>query len=119
MEKRESERRKTVITLSTNFNNKLGCEVFLHISFAPPSPLPESHIKNTLIEIRTADESFPPVTVELIDICRVPLGNIHSMASLASHAMDYHEFYNWFCDQYPLAGCNTPVAVYYYKKIIP
>src|SRR3982750_3970773 len=81
------------ITMATDFNKKLSCDCFLHIDLAPRSPLPEREVIQTIIEISTADNSHAPVLVKLLDVCRINLGEVFSLATFASHGMDFYDFY--------------------------
>lgn len=108
--------RKTIY-LATNFNNKLACESFIHIDEAPRERIPEQKLKETIIEIRTNDNSHPPVLVQLIDLLRIPLSDLTTTMTLPSHNMEWFDFAKWKIEQHPKTKTTQPMAVYYYKKV--
>ncbi len=105
------------IYIPTNYNNKLACDCFLHIDMAPLGPVIETKIQNTPIEIRTADNSHPPVTVKLNDLLRLPLHDISALFTWPSHAMDKLTYISHLLTQKPNINNTTPMAVYFYQKI--
>lgn len=104
------------ITLATNFNNKMACKAFVHIGLAP-GPLKISDLENTQIEIRTTDDSHPPILAQLVDLYRTDLDKMPMGLTWQSHGMDAYDFYKWFTQQYKEVTGATAMAVYYYKKI--
>jgi hypothetical protein len=44
----------------TNFNNKLHGAAMIHLDLAPWDSIPERALANTIIEIVTQDNSYPP-----------------------------------------------------------
>ncbi|MDH7463992.1 hypothetical protein QEG73_22005 [Chitinophagaceae bacterium 26-R-25] len=107
--------RKT-ITLATNFNNKMACKAFVHIGLAP-GPLKVSDLESTEIEIRTTDDSHPPVLAQLVDLCRLDLDKMPNAFTWQSHGMSSFDFFKWFTHQYQDVNGGTAMAVYFYKKI--
>lgn len=104
-----------VITIPTNYNNKMGCDCFPHIDIAPRQPVPESRLHSTTIELRTADNSHPPVKVRVMDICRMPLNKVPLYAAWLSHGMDDQQLRaTFFAAGYPP---QTEIAIYYYQKL--
>ena len=51
--------------MATNFNNKLHCDLFIHISLAPDQPVPECKL-GKVYQIEVKDQSFPVVTAEML-----------------------------------------------------
>lgn len=105
------------IYLPTNYNNKLACHCFIHIDLAPLGPVIESKIETTPIEIRTSDNSHPPVTVKLNDLLRLPLNDVAAIFTWPSHGMDKLGYISHLLLQKPNINNSTPMAVYFYKKI--
>lgn len=103
--------------LQTNFNNKLACECFTHIDLAPSKGIPESVAASTDILVTTEDNSHAPVTVRLFDMARFPLSQIHSAFTFQSHGMTAQEFTLWLMNARKGVNTETPMAIYFYKKI--
>jgi len=107
------------IFFSTNFNNKLHSRVMVHIDRAP-SPtivISESLLASMVYEIQTQDTSYPPSKWQLVDLLRIPLGDLSNIITWPSHGMDYFDFYKWVKDLQVDANAETVMAIYYYKKL--
>jgi hypothetical protein len=76
-----------VITWETNFNNKLGCPAFIHIDLSPVQYPLRQELENRIIEIRTKDNSFPPVQVRVDNIQTVTFQQINDMMAWVSHGL--------------------------------
>lgn len=98
--------------LKTNYNNKMGCRGFIHVDRAPKNPIPASKL-GQLREIRTADNSHPPVQMQILALTRFQLGEIIDLLSIPSHGMDAVDFINWW-KQENNEDEETEMAVYYY-----
>lgn len=105
------------ITILTNYNNKLQCGSFIHIDLAPTQGIPESVLENTEVELHTRDNSHPPVKARLMDICRLELHQLHSLATWQSHGMDHLKFREWITQQNPSLTIASKMCIYYYQKI--
>jgi hypothetical protein len=105
-----------VITFKTNYNNKLGCKVFPHIDVAPATGIPESKLEERIIEIRTADNSHPPVKTKLINLLRLPLWQVSDALTYPSHGMDSTAFQEMMILNNDITP-DKPMAVYFYEKI--
>lgn len=105
------------IYIPTNYNNKLACDCFVHVDLAPRNPVHESKIENTLVEIRTADNSHPPVTVKLNDLLRLPLSQVAAVFTWPSHGMDKLSFISYIMQHISTVNNETPMAVYFYQKL--
>lgn len=99
--------------LKTNYNNKLGCHSFLHIDRAPKDPIPSSKL-GEVREIRTADNSHPPVLKKIMALTRFKLGEMIDCFSMPSHGMDACDFINWWKKENNETE-GTELAVYYYQ----
>ncbi len=104
------------IQFEQNFNNKLLTDSFVHIALPPVRPVPESHAKGPIIiSVNNQPDTF--ARVELVDILRLKFGQLLSIHTLPSHGMLCHEFAKWWSTKHPNCDSDTPIAVYYYKKI--
>lgn len=103
--------------MPTNYNKKLGCNYMVHVDLAPSQTIPETVLQNTVIEIRTKDESHPPSRWKLEDLCRLPLNQLTSSITWPSHGQQSFEFAKWFLENNTGTGMQTAVAIYYYRKI--
>ncbi len=104
------------IYLQTNYNNKLACDYFIHIDLEPKTGIPESVLENTVFEIRTKDNSHPPVKFKLVDLTRCPLENLTSNVTYQSHGLDWFDFIKWFMEKNSLMDYRARVAIYQYRK---
>jgi hypothetical protein len=109
---------KKVIKWETNLNGKLGCTGMVHIDKAPAQPIPERDLDDTVIEIQTLDNSYPPVKYILRDLLRLPLHEVRSIMSVPSHGMDSFEFAKWFMNRNETGDTCYPVAIYYYSLFL-
>ena len=57
-----------VLKIDSNLNQKLSCDIFIHISLAPGYPVPESKLGKKY-QIEVIDQSHPRVKVELLFSC--------------------------------------------------
>ena len=101
----------------TNHNNKLACDMMLHIERAPSGGLQESVVQRTVFTIRTLDNSFPDSQWKLIKLIRLPLVEVNDQMTIPSHGMEFFDFVKWFMTKHELMNYAEPVAVYYYTKI--
>lgn len=101
------------LTIKTNFNKKLDCEIFIHIQ----SPMNTGVALTSVFKIKTADNSHEPVKAKIIDSCKLPLAEITSRFTYLSHAMFAEEFKEVVKKADPKVTDDTELAVYFYKKI--
>ena len=106
-----------VITIPSNFNNKLACPIMQHIDLAPWTVVPESLMEKTIIEFRTADDSHPPTFWKLFDLMRLGSEQLVCALTFPSHGMDACDFYKYLVKQYAAAKDISKLAIYFYKKI--
>lgn len=99
--------------IQTNYNNKLGCKAFIHIDRAPKVGIPSRDL-GSMIEIRTADNSHPPVKKIIYSLIRFKLGETYDTQSIPSHGLSADEFIDWWKEQFQ-EGEGTELAVYYYR----
>ncbi|NNV55893.1 hypothetical protein [Limnovirga soli] len=107
------------ITWETNYNNKMGCLSMLHIDIKPSRMPQQSVIENTIIEIATADNSYPPTRYKLHWLQPMLLNNVPELVTYPSHAMSYVEFYKFLRQKYGPNICGaTEMCVYYYLRCV-
>ena len=107
-----------VITWQTNTNGKMACPKFIHIDLAPSDMISEKDIFNKVFLIRTRDNSYPPIKVQIVDLLRIPFGKLPASFMWASHGMMDTTFTNYFFSLYqPDFSFNKLMAVYYYLQL--
>lgn len=106
------------IFFPTNQNGKLACQAMVHIDLAPSSGIPASKVENTLIEIKTADNSFPPTYWKLSCLLRLELHQLTDYMTIPSHGLEAFEFQKQLLSSNMNLKTTSPVAVYYYRKEI-
>lgn len=108
---------KIKISIPTNYNGKLNCDCFIHIDEAPREGVPESKLKNTVVEIETKDNSHPPVRTVVKDLIRIRLGEITSALTWQSHGLEGYDFAYQKIQENPKLTYYSLMAVYFYQKI--
>lgn len=106
------------IFLPQNLNNKLNGSVMVHLDLAPWAAIPERLLDNNVVEFQTQDNSYPPTRWQLVDLYRTEFGKVSSIITWPSHGMDVADCYSWIKKIHPELNTQTPMAIYYYKKII-
>jgi hypothetical protein len=99
-----------------NHNNKLAGEYFIVIDFAPaPERIPKrSQVEQKLYSAKHNDET---IFVKIIDLLPVQFKQLTDHITLWANAKTYIEFkQEWFA-QHPHCTEETPMMVYYYKKV--
>src|SRR4051812_35893177 len=104
------------IYLQTNFNNKLACEVMVHLDIAPRAHFAEPQMDNHIIEFRTQDNSCPATRWHLVDLYRLEGNQLSNILTWPSHGMDAADFYGWFKVQHEKENVMPDLAVFYYKR---
>lgn len=107
-----------LLSWTTNYNNKLKCDGFVHVDIAPPSSINWDMIEANHYEIETLDNSHPPVMAELKSIeLIVPFSKVPNWYTYASHGMSEVEFAEYMFKKYKNFTWETHVALYLYKKV--
>ena len=108
---------KRVITWATNYNNKMGCRAFVHIDLAPDRKPIRSEVERTIIEIRTADQSHPPVKKRLYDMMFIPFQQVTDQLAFSSHGMTASQLAEFLFNEYhPNFNWTTTVCIYFYQE---
>lgn len=103
----------------TNYNNKMDCNSFIHIDFAPPVKPSRSQLSNTIIEIRTTDASHAPVQKQLYDLMFLPFQQIPDALCFASHGISAYKLVTLLFDKYaPRFNWTTEMCIWFYQPPI-
>lgn len=105
------------IFFRTNLNNKLHSATMIHLDKAPWASMPESVLANTIIEIRTQDNSYPPSRWVLDDLASAPFARMSKAITWQSHGMTVTDCLAYLREVHPDINGETPMAIYFYKKI--
>ena len=97
-----------------NENNKLLCDGFVHIQFAPPHETVREADFNEVYEI-DVDETV--ARFQLVDFLRLPFNSIGSAFTVPATGMRSDEWRDKWIERYPKTERDTELAVYCYKKI--
>ena len=106
-----------------NSNNKLQCQGFVHISFAPPVsyfdrqgnyvvPIKESSFDQVYLIKHEEKEIF----VKLINFTRLKFWQISCVDTIAGYGLDSFDWKKQFKEKYPDCDEETEMAVYCYLK---
>lgn len=104
------------ITLDTNFNGKMGCDVFIHLALAPGRGIPETEMETTVVNVVTQDGSHPPVECRLVDLGRFNLAKCTSVMAFLSHGMDATTFIAYMQEKFTGITPATEMAMYFYRR---
>lgn len=110
------------VFFDTNLNGKLAADHFIHIDLAPAKRIPESVLNGTIIEVKTKDDSHPPILVQVDDLARIPFSQIRNIASCltwCSHGMHSWDLAEHLKQRHQDITSNTEFAIYFYKKVKP
>lgn len=111
---------RKVMTWETNYNLKMGCTAFIHLDLHPVKDgklavLPrDSEIERMVVEIRTADQTHPPVVKKLRAIQAVKFHEISEFCILPSHGMTAIEFANFMFAKHRGLTWESMMCIYYY-----
>lgn len=103
----------TVISLETNYNKKLQCDTFCHISRSP-SPGTSVNLGVSAYTVTVKDNPDLKVTAILMDTVQCKLADIREYFTQLSHNMSREFFKAWWSEKYP---GQTDMTIYFYKRI--
>jgi outer membrane receptor for monomeric catechols len=106
-----------LLSWTTNYNNKLKCDGFVHVDIAPPITPTWQMIEAYHYEIETLDNSHPPVQAELISLQIVPFHQLPNWYTYTSHGMSEVEYAEYMFKKYKNFTWETQVALYLYRKV--
>ncbi len=102
----------------TNYNNKLGCDAFIHIDLKGRKMPERSQLENMLFKISTKDGSHEPVIMQMYDIIFFPLRDLPDQMAMPSHGITAVELCQKLMNKnHTWLRFETEIACYYYKKI--
>jgi hypothetical protein len=96
-----------------NDNNKLACDAFLVIQFAPIGPVKDSDLYSTHL-VKTKDGD---IYCQLVDFLRLPFSKISSLITLPAAGVESREWCKKWKEKYPSTTDDTEMGVYYYKRV--
>lgn len=96
-----------------NDNNRLQCDAFTQVHFAPEQPIRESDMSRLYV-VRINDVD---VFLQMVDLIRIPFKNIGSLVTLPASGKESAEWKRDFLKLYPSTTDETPMAVYMYRKL--
>jgi hypothetical protein len=94
-----------------NYNNKKHNKVMIEINLAPAGSMPDNMVY--AITWDDGDTGY----YELTDFFRIPLKDIGSSATIASHAMYAASFQQWFKNQKPGVNDQSEMGIYIYYQL--
>lgn len=97
-----------------NYNNKFSGTIFLHIAKTSGETIPSAAFPIPIM-IKES-ETAKPFAAEVIDIARLFLFEVGSVASYASHGMDREQFIEFIIARDPKIELTDKFAVYIYRK---
>lgn len=102
-----------VISLETNYNKKLQCDTFCHISQSPPAGT-TLNLGRSDYTITVKDNPGYSVTAILVDAVSCKLEDIREYFTQLSHNMSREFFQRWWLEKYP---GKTDMTIFFYKRI--
>lgn len=106
------------IYIQTNYNNKLACDAFVHIDVSPKVAVTERMLESIDFEIRTIDNSHPPIKAKVVNIINSTLTKVaYSCVTWPSHAMDGAAYVKMVMDSNPEINGDSQFSIYFYQKI--
>ena len=96
-----------------NNNNKLFCDAFIEIHFAPPRETITAKDFEKIYVVQKGEES---IFVQLTSFTRVEFRNLSSILTMPAMAMESHEWRAYWLNKYPNTKADTEMAVYCYKR---
>jgi hypothetical protein len=112
-----------------NANNKLACNFFSHIHFAPRKSgyrnigqesklLPGDITEDTFNKVFLIKNNDTEVLVQLHDFRRLTFQEISSSDTLLASGMMQNEWKSKFITKYPHVNNETEMAIYFYARIV-
>lgn len=106
----------------TNYNNKMGCQGFLHLDLMPGKMLSMDQLSQIVVEIETVDGSHPKIQVQPVEIQVFRLWWIPEAVTMASHGMNQLEFIEFMYSKHKhIRDANRmdqQVAMYAYRRAV-
>lgn len=75
------------VQFDTNYNNKLHCNCFCHVAYAPVEGFLQSDLPLDVL-VSTKDNSFPPFEATMFNLIRFPWQTIPEFWAQLSHGMN-------------------------------
>jgi len=97
-----------------NDNNKLACNCFLQIHFAPPRRVAESEMS----QVYSIEYNGENLLLEMAGMIRLPFSSIGSVFTLPATGKESQQWSKEWKDQYPSTTDATSMAVYMYRRVM-
>ena len=96
-----------------NENNKLLCQGFVQIHFAPaPGTVKEKDFEKLYVVRKDGEDIF----LKLESFVRVPFSHIGSIATIPATGLDSFTWAKQWMEKYPKTNMDTEMAVYCYQR---
>lgn len=92
-----------------NYNNKLQCDAFVEINFAPKTKFETKHTLQPYVLPNGA-------IVKLIDVYLIKFDALTDVYTLPAMGMRAGEFWRWWWQSYPDTTEDTMMGIYFYKR---
>lgn len=107
------------IRWQTNYNGKMGSNSLIQLDLLPKVQIPKKEYEGKVFQIEVADNSHPPILVNLLEIIPIqfyvkPIGDF---LTLLSHGMTEPEYVDFFFKKHIEATDIKEIGVYVYKKL--
>jgi hypothetical protein len=96
-----------------NDNNKLACQAFVVIQFAPQGSVRDSDLYNTYLVKTAAGDIY----CQLVDFIRIPFSKISSLITLPAAGIESREWCKKWKEKYPSTTADTEMGVYCYMRV--
>ncbi len=97
----------------TNDNNRLGCDAFLQIHFAPLHGITESQLSQVFVVNANGTDRF----LKMVSMIRIPFEQISSVMTLPASGKESDVWKEEWKKTYPSTNDITMMAVYMYKGL--
>lgn len=105
------------LIFQTNYANKLSLPIFYHLDLAPAQMPIRSKVESTIFNITTADNTHPPVQVQITDIRLIDWNQVTSYLTQLSYGLDLEQFADYIFTKHPYHKLSRNImALYTYQK---
>jgi hypothetical protein len=103
------------VSFDTNLNNKLHCQTFCHIAYAPAEGFLQADLPLPVL-VSTKDNSYPPFEAEVFDLIKFPWLYTPDFWSHLSHGMCGAELIGHLKLENKFKDAD--LCVYFYRKVM-
>ena len=113
-----SPKKLKTITWETDYNKKMSCDTFIHVTYAPSVLPSREDLNNIVINITTKDGSHEPITRRIYDILIIKAKKLPDAFSFMSHGMTMTEFINeMWMGRKETFNYESDLCVYFYVDV--